>query len=102
MAIHGLGLIGALLGDAEPNVQKALAWALRALVLVDPDAVLAFVEREAARAARTDDGHRAWVLRDTLAKLPPARAAAIKAELGSVRRRAGTPSTAEARIATPA
>ncbi len=40
VAAHGLGLIGTLLGDAEPNVQKALAWALRSLVLVDPDGVL--------------------------------------------------------------
>jgi 3-methyladenine DNA glycosylase AlkD len=101
IAVHGLGLIDDLLGDAEPNVQKALAWALRSLVLVDPDAVLAFVEREATRAAQTDDGHRAWVLRDALAKLPPARAAAIKAELGTIRRRSGAPSTSETRIATP-
>ena len=102
VAIHGLGLIGDLLGDAEPNVQKALAWALRSLVLVDPAAVLAFVEREAARAAQTDDGHRAWVLRDVLDKLPPARTAEIKALLRPIRRRAGAPSTSETRIATPA
>jgi 3-methyladenine DNA glycosylase AlkD len=101
VAVHGLGLIGALIGDAEPNVQKALAWALRSLVLVDPDAVLSFVERESARAAQTDDGHRAWVLRDALVKLPPVRAAAIKAELGTIRRRAGAPSTSESRIAMP-
>jgi len=100
IAVHGLELIGSLLGDAEPNVQKALAWALRSLVLVDPDGVLAFVEREAAGAARTDDGHRAWVLRDVLAKLPPARAATIKAELGSIRRRAGAPSTSASSLAT--
>lgn len=102
VAIHGLGLIGDLLGDAEPNVQKALAWALRSLVLVDPAAVLAFVEREAARAARTDDGHRAWVLRDALDKLPPARTVEIKALLRPIRRRAGTPSTSQTRLATPA
>ena len=100
IAVHGLELIGSLLGDAEPNVQKALAWALRALVLVDKDAVLDFVEREAERAARTDDGHRAWVLRDVLVKLPPARAAAIKAELSSLRRRAGAPSTSATSLAT--
>jgi 3-methyladenine DNA glycosylase AlkD len=110
IAVHGLGLIGSLLGDAEPNVQKALAWALRSLVLVDPEAVLAFVEREAARAAATNDGHRAWVLRDVLAKLPAGPAAAIKAQLGSIRRRTGSPATSEvaalglpaARVATPA
>jgi 3-methyladenine DNA glycosylase AlkD len=101
VAVHGLGLIGDLIGDAEPNVQKALAWALRSLVLVDPAAVLAFVEREAARAAATDDGQRAWVLRDVLVKLPADRAAAIKVQLGSIRRRAGAQSTSDTRIATP-
>ncbi|HEY7827453.1 MAG TPA: DNA alkylation repair protein [Candidatus Limnocylindrales bacterium] len=96
IAVHGLGLIETLLGDAEANVQKALAWALRSLVLVDPAAVLAFVEREAKRAAAEDDGHRAWVLRDVLAKLPAERAAAIRTQLGSVRRRAGAPATSAA------
>jgi 3-methyladenine DNA glycosylase AlkD len=96
VAAHGLGLIGTLLGDAEPNVQKALAWALRSLVLVDPDGVLAFVKLEAARAAVTADGQRAWVLRDTLVKLPAADAARIKAELGSIRRRPGAPATSAA------
>lgn len=96
IAVHGLGLIGSLLGDAEPNVQKALAWALRSLILVDPESVLAFVERESARAAATNDGHRAWVLRDVLVKLPAARASAIKAQLGLIRRRAGAPATSEA------
>ena len=96
IAVHGLGLIGGLIGDAEPNVQKALAWALRSLVLVDPEAVLAFVEREATRAAATDDGQRAWVLRDVLVKLPAAPAAAIKAQLGAIRRKPGAPATSEA------
>lgn len=98
VAVHGLGLIGTLIGDAEANVQKALAWALRSLVLVDPDAVLAFVEREAALAAGADDGHRAWVLRDVLVKLPAARADAIRAELGTIRRRPGAPATSHAAL----
>ncbi len=110
IAVHGLGLIGSLIGDAEPNVQKALAWALRSLVLVDPEAVLAFVERETTRAAATDDGQRAWVLRDVLVKLPAAEAAAIKAQLGTIRRKPGAPATSEAatlgalspRVASPA
>jgi 3-methyladenine DNA glycosylase AlkD len=96
IAVHGLGLIGQLLGDSEPNVQKALAWALRSLVLVDPAAVLTFVEHEASRAAATDDGHRAWVLRDVLVKLPPARAEAIKIQLGAIRRHSGAPATSVA------
>ena len=96
IAVHGLGLIGSLIGDAQPNVQKALAWALRSLVLVDAEAVLAFVEREAARAVATDDGQRAWVLRDVLVKLPAGPAEALKAQLGAIRRRAGAPATSEA------
>jgi len=96
VAVHGLALIGSLLGDAEPNVQKALAWALRSLVLVDADAVLEFVQREAALATATDDGYRAWVLRDALVKLPAGPAAAIRAELGSIRRRSGAPATSQA------
>ena len=96
VAVHGLGLIGNLIGDAEPNVQKALAWALRSLVLVDPDAVLDFVQREASLAAATDDGYRAWVLRDALVKLPSGPAAAIRTELATIRRRSGAPSTSEA------
>ncbi len=96
VAVHGLGLIGDLIGDAEPNVQKALAWALRSLVLVDPDAVLDFVQREASLAASTDDGYRAWVLRDALLKLPSGPAAAIRSELATIRRRSGAPATSEA------
>jgi 3-methyladenine DNA glycosylase AlkD len=97
VAVHGLGLIGELIGDNEPNVQKALAWALRSLVLVDPDAVLAFVQREASLAAADDDGQRAWVLRDTLVKLPAGEAARIKLQLGAIRRRPGAPATSRAR-----
>jgi len=98
VAVHGLGLIGTLIGDAAANVQKALAWALRSLVLVDPEAVLAFVEREAARAVSANDGHRAWVLRDVLVKLPATRADAIRAQLGPIRRRAGAPATSQAAL----
>jgi 3-methyladenine DNA glycosylase AlkD len=96
IAEHGLALIAQLIGDAEPDVQKALAWALRSLVLIDPDAVASFCESEAERAAAADDGHRAWVIRDTLAKLDSARAAAIRARLDGIRRRAGAPSTSHA------
>ena len=34
---------------------------------------------EATTAAATNDGHRAWVIRDALSKLDPARAAATRA-----------------------
>ncbi len=68
---RGLDLVGQLIGDAEPDVQKSLSWALRELARVDPEQVAAFCRAEADRAAETGDGHRAWVVRDTLAKLPP-------------------------------
>jgi 3-methyladenine DNA glycosylase AlkD len=96
VAERGLGLIGQLIGDDEPDVQRALAWALRSLVLVDADAVTAFCEHEAAVATDTQDGHRAWVIRDAVPKLDPARGAAIKATLDGIRRRPGAPSTSSA------
>ena len=96
VAEHGLGLIGQLIGDAEPDVQKALAWALRSLVVVDADAVTAFCEAEADRAAGTNDGHRAWVIRDVLPKLDDDRAAGIRSTLEGIRRRPGSPSTSTA------
>jgi 3-methyladenine DNA glycosylase AlkD len=96
IARHGLDLIGQLLGDDEPDVQKALAWALRSLTLVDREAVAAFCELESIRAAEESDGHRAWVIRDALAKLDPAAAGPIRARLEGIRRRAGAPSTSAA------
>ena len=96
VATHGLELIGNLIGDDEPDVQKALAWALRSLVLVDAAAVEAFARREADVAATDGDGHRAWVIRDALPKLPAAAADAIRSQLDGIRRRAGAPSTSRA------
>ncbi len=96
VAEHGLALIGQLIGDAEPDVQKALAWALRSLTLVDPAAVTAFCESQAERAVATDDGNRAWVIRDTLTKLDARRATAIRARLEGIRRRPGARATSQA------
>ena len=96
VAQHGLGLIAQLIGDAEPDVQKALAWALRSLTMVDREVVTTFCETEAARAAQTADGHRAWVIRDVLPKLDQVRAAAIRASLDGIRRQPGSPSTSNA------
>jgi 3-methyladenine DNA glycosylase AlkD len=96
VARHGLGLIAQLIGDSEPDVQKALAWALRSLTVVDREAVTTFCEAEAARAAQTADGHRAWVIRDVLPKLDQTRATAIRASLDGIRRRPGSPSTSSA------
>ena len=99
---RGLELLGQLIGDAEPDVQKALSWALRELAKVDPEPVVAFCRAEADRAAETGDGHRAWVLRDALAKLPPAEADAIRITLAGVRRSPGAPSTSRAAAAAAA
>jgi 3-methyladenine DNA glycosylase AlkD len=96
VARHGLDLVGQLIGDDEPDVQKALSWALRSLAALDPAGVLDFVERETRLSAETRDGARAWVIRDALSKLPPDSAAAIRARLDGIRRRAGSPSTSRA------
>ena len=93
VAEHGLGLIAQLIGDDEPDVQKALAWALRSLVLVDRDTVATFCAREAEQAARTNDGHRAWVIRDALPKLDETTATRIREQLDGIRRRPGAPAT---------
>jgi 3-methyladenine DNA glycosylase AlkD len=96
VAEHGLGLIRDLLGDDEPDVQKALAWALRSMAAVDLEGTTAFLETESRTAAETADGHRAWVIRDALPKLAPADAERIRARLDGVRRRPGAPSTSRA------
>ena len=96
VAARSLALLATLIGDAEPDVQKALSWAYRSMALVDRSATTAALEREANLAAETDDGHRAWVVRDSVSKLAPADAARLKALLTGVRRRAGAPSTSAA------
>jgi 3-methyladenine DNA glycosylase AlkD len=96
VAVHGLGLIRDLIGEAEPDVQKALAWAIRSLAGVDRAATTSFLDVEADQAATTSDGHRAWVIRDALSKLDPADADRIRARLAGIRRRAGEASTSRA------
>ena len=93
---HGLDLIGELIGDAAPDVQKALAWALRSLTVVDRPATAAFLAAEAERAAATADGQRAWVIRDALSKLDPAEADQIRTILAGIRRRTDHASTSRA------
>ena len=85
IAAHALPIVAELIGDAEPDVQKALSWALRAMSFVDPAATVAFLRREAATARDTDDGHRAWVVRDTLEKLPAATADELRATVDGIR-----------------
>jgi 3-methyladenine DNA glycosylase AlkD len=97
VAMHGLGLIGELIGDAEPDVQKALAWALRSMAAaVDRSATTTFLDAESETAAATGDGHRAWVIRDALSKLGPQDADRIRARLEGIRRRSDAPSTSRA------
>lgn len=96
VAARGLDLLGQLIGDDAPEVQKALAWALRSLTLVDAAAVTAFCRAETERARADADGARAWVIRDALVKLAPAEADRLRARLAGIRRRPGAPSTSRA------
>jgi 3-methyladenine DNA glycosylase AlkD len=96
VASRGLELVATLIGDDRPEVQKALAWALRSLVLVDPEAVRSFLDRETVSAVASDDGHRAWVVREALVKLDPVFAGRVRERLASLRRRSGSPSTSAA------
>jgi 3-methyladenine DNA glycosylase AlkD len=94
----GLTLIESLIGDDEPDVQKALAWALRSWRLVDAPGVEALLRREAATAVAHEDGHRAWVVRDALTGSPaPGYAAELRTALAGLRKRPGAPATSRAR-----
>jgi 3-methyladenine DNA glycosylase AlkD len=99
VATRGLGILAEIIGDAAPEVQKALSWALRAMARVDPDATVAFLWREARRARDGDDGHRAWVVRDALENLPGGVADPLRATVDGIRRRPGAPSTSRAALA---
>jgi 3-methyladenine DNA glycosylase AlkD len=96
VADRGIALVGLLIGDPEPDVQKALSWALRNLAVIDRAGVTAFCRREAERAAATSDGARAWVVRDALSKLEPADASEIRALLTGIRRTPRPPNTSAA------
>jgi 3-methyladenine DNA glycosylase AlkD len=93
--LPALDLIGSLIGDSEPDVQKSLSWALRSWREVDAAGMEALIEVEAARARRQNDGHRAWVLRDALTAPgnDPSFVARIRRLLEGVRRQANSPST---------
>jgi 3-methyladenine DNA glycosylase AlkD len=91
-----LRLLDQLMGDAEPDVQKALAWAYRSLAQRDPEATTAALRRQTDLAAEQDDGQRAWVVRDSLAKLAPADAEELRSRLAGIRKRSGAPSTSAA------
>lgn len=94
----GLTIIKSLIGDAEPDVQKSLSWALRSWNEVDQQGVAAVLRDEADTAARTDDGNRAWVVRDALTWPGTDRhlVVEIRRALEGVRRRPGGASTSTA------
>jgi 3-methyladenine DNA glycosylase AlkD len=98
VAATGLRILGTLIGDAEPDVQKALAWAYRSMAIVDGVATTEAVEAEARAANANADGHRAWVIRDTLSKLDPDAAAGLREQLVGIRRAAGAPATSKAAV----
>ena len=94
----GLTLIKSLIGDAAPDVQKALSWALRSWWEVDPFGTRELIRTEAEAARRTADGNRAWVLRDalTLPIIDSGFKAEIRDRLEGIRRRPGGSSTSQA------
>jgi 3-methyladenine DNA glycosylase AlkD len=96
VARRGLAIVADLIGDAEPDVQKALSWALRSMAAIDLQATTSLLRAEAVTARATADGHRAWVIRDTCEKLPPALVAELRATVQGVRKRPGAPPTSRA------
>ena len=96
IARRGLALVGDLIGDSVADVQKALSWAVRSMSAVDLAATVAFLRAEARLAAETADGHRAWVVRDSLEKVPEPVANELRTLLDGVRKRPGMPSTSRA------
>jgi 3-methyladenine DNA glycosylase AlkD len=90
-----LTIIGSLIGEADPDVQKALSWALRSWREVDSDGVAAFLRHEAETAIRNEDGARAWVVRDALSgrSADADLAAELKPRLAGIRRRPGAADT---------
>jgi 3-methyladenine DNA glycosylase AlkD len=97
-ASPALTLIGSLIGDAEADVQKALSWALRSWLEVDPDGVRRMIAAEADAAREANDGHRAWVLRDALTSplVDHVFAAGVRARLDGLRRSGHAASTSSA------
>jgi 3-methyladenine DNA glycosylase AlkD len=96
VAAKGLEILATLIGDAEPDVQKALAWAYRSMASIDPAATAAALETEARLAVRSHDGLRAWVIRDAAPKLAPSDALRLKAMVDGLRRKPGVEPTSRA------
>lgn len=85
-ARRSLDLCASLLGDARPEVQTALARAIRAWCRAVPEVGGSFVEAAARAAEESADGQRAWVLRRAATGLEPGRAHAVRARLAGLRR----------------
>lgn len=93
---RALPILAQLIGDADPDVQKALSWAYRSVAMVDPDAAAHALELEARTAATTTDGNRAWVVRDSLGKLDGPTADRLRESLRGIRRTRGASATSRA------
>lgn len=93
---RAMELVRSLMGDADDQVRKALSWALREWTRVDRAAVERTLAAETELAVATGDGHRAWVIRDSLSHMDPTLAKRLRARLEGVRRRPGAPSTSRA------
>ena len=89
-------LVRLLIGDAEPTVQKALAWAIREWTPVDPAGVATLLRKEAVAARSHGDGARAWVIRETLARQPIDLAEELRRSLAGLRRQPSIGSTSVA------
>ncbi|CAN5522171.1 hypothetical protein BH20CHL7_BH20CHL7_01880 [soil metagenome] len=99
LASRALPILEQLIGDDEPEVQKALSWAYRSLAALDLGATTSALRAEARLAVEADDGYRAWVIRDSLAELAPQDADDLRTRLTGIRRRSGAPSTSTAAVA---
>jgi 3-methyladenine DNA glycosylase AlkD len=96
VAERSFPILANLIGDADPDVQKALSWALRSMAHVDPQGLTAFLVDQSRRAKAEQDGNRAWVIRDALTAINPVDAISIRSDLDGLRRRPGGPSTSAA------
>jgi 3-methyladenine DNA glycosylase AlkD len=93
---RALSLLAQLMGDAEPDVQKALSWAYRSLAKLDPAATAFALGTETDQATANADGHRAWVIRDAISKLDPVVADHLRERLAGIRKRPGATATSRA------
>ena len=93
---HALPLLAQLIGDAETDVQKALSWAYRSLAQLDAPTTTAALEAETEQAVETADGHRAWVIRDSLSKLDSSTTERLRVRLAGIRKRTGAAATSRA------